>query len=65
MHSYIDILCERIINLLKQESSKYTISDAILEESFQYAQYKGAISSIDEPNKDNLRIYLYHRGSDF
>jgi hypothetical protein len=57
--SYVDIICERIIQKIGGSGNKYTVSDAIVEETLQVKYYQMIsedISNIDEKILDCFYI---------
>lgn len=62
--SYVDIICERIIQKLGQGGEYCTVSDAILEETLQVKEYVTVSEKIKDINEDNFSVFLYHKAQE-
>lgn len=58
--SYIDIICERIIQKLGKSGFNYTVSDAIIEENLQDKEYITLLENTKDINRENYLVFLYH-----
>lgn len=58
--SYVDIICERIIQKIGGSGNRYTVSDAIVEENLQVKDYQMISETIDSINDKNFTMFLYH-----
>lgn len=58
--SYVDIICERIIQKIGGSGYKYTVSDAIVEENLQAKDYQMISEMISDIDDKNFTIFLYH-----
>lgn len=62
--SYVDIICERIIQKIGGSGNKYTVSDAIVEENLQEKGYQMISGTIDNIDDKNFTLFLYHSAED-
>ena len=58
--SYVDIICERIIQKIGGSGYKYTVSDAIVEENLQVRGYHKISETLSKIDNKNFTIFLYH-----
>jgi len=58
--SYIDIICERIIQKISENGKDYTVSDAILEENIQSMCFLGWLNNEEKIDSSNCLMLLNH-----